>query len=296
MFHSLPRTNKSQAFTLIELLVVIAIIAILAAILFPVFAQAKTAAKGAVSISNAKQDTTATFIYSTDYDDMALVSGNNDSDAPFLLGTDPYKSWGYILLPYMKSYDLFQDPLIGKENPVVTGVPDQLVWAYRTQYGYNYQALCPTEYDYSTGKFVVKPSSAGSIAKPAETVLFTNKKSRNGNPDWYWVGSTVWGGNQVNAPMCHGLENENTNPRSVCVPNNYWGTGGQSYPTQNYEEGGFTGGVAFRKSLQSVVAYADGHVKTTDGGHLAAGTNWTKDTPYWSVQFVDKEKYIWDAD
>lgn len=73
-----------KAFTLIELLVVIAIIAILAAILFPVFAQAKEAAKKAASISNVKQNGTASIMYAGDYDDVlqfALTpnSANNPS-------------------------------------------------------------------------------------------------------------------------------------------------------------------------------------------------------------------------
>lgn len=61
--------RNSKAFTLIELLVVIAIIAILAAILFPVFAQAKVAAKKASTISNTKQVNTGIQIYLADYDD-----------------------------------------------------------------------------------------------------------------------------------------------------------------------------------------------------------------------------------
>lgn len=60
---------RNRAFTLIELLVVIAIIAILAAILFPVFAQAKEAAKKTGALSNIKQTATSIMIYSTDYDD-----------------------------------------------------------------------------------------------------------------------------------------------------------------------------------------------------------------------------------
>lgn len=64
-----------RAFTLIELLVVIAIIAILAAILFPVFAQAKTAAKKTQDLSNQKQLGTAFNIYSADYDDQLPLSG-----------------------------------------------------------------------------------------------------------------------------------------------------------------------------------------------------------------------------
>ena len=62
-------STMRKAFTLIELLVVIAIIAILAAILFPVFAQAKLAAKKTKSLSNVKNIGTATQIYYADNDD-----------------------------------------------------------------------------------------------------------------------------------------------------------------------------------------------------------------------------------
>lgn len=61
-----------KAFTLIELLVVIAIIAILAAILFPVFAQAKAAAKSASCLSNVKQLALAEKLYGADYDDYII--------------------------------------------------------------------------------------------------------------------------------------------------------------------------------------------------------------------------------
>ena len=62
--------QSRRAFTLIELLVVIAIIAILAAILFPVFAQAKAAAKQSVCLSNVKQLNLALVQYGTDNDDL----------------------------------------------------------------------------------------------------------------------------------------------------------------------------------------------------------------------------------
>ena len=61
----MQNTRKQSAFTLIELLVVIAIIAILAAILFPVFAQAREKARGISCVSNAKQIGTAVMMYKT---------------------------------------------------------------------------------------------------------------------------------------------------------------------------------------------------------------------------------------
>lgn len=91
------------AFTLIELLVVIAIIAILAAILFPVFAQAKAAAKTTVSVSNTKQIGMGLQIYLGDNDDiMPLLNGLNDG----------YRTnWKHTIYPYVKSIDIFKDPM-----------------------------------------------------------------------------------------------------------------------------------------------------------------------------------------
>jgi prepilin-type N-terminal cleavage/methylation domain-containing protein len=86
-----------KAFTLIELLVVIAIIAILAAILFPVFAQAKLAAKKTVVLSNAKQIGLSQLMYINDYDDESPSLGVGD--------------WTDKVYPYVKNEDLFMNPL-----------------------------------------------------------------------------------------------------------------------------------------------------------------------------------------
>lgn len=101
-------TRSTRAFTLIELLVVIAIIAILAAILFPVFAQAKAAAKTTASLSNMKQLATGNFLYSGDNDDNRVIR-NSFVGAP-TGGGDEF-SWKQLISPYVKTTGLFSDPV-----------------------------------------------------------------------------------------------------------------------------------------------------------------------------------------
>jgi prepilin-type N-terminal cleavage/methylation domain-containing protein len=116
-----------RAFTLIELLVVIAIIAILAAILFPVFAQAKVAAKKTSAISNQKQTSTAILMYLGDNDDVyprragcELNSSINPAlnDGVLRCGgtagfahSMTWQTWQKYLMPYTKNVEIFFHPL-----------------------------------------------------------------------------------------------------------------------------------------------------------------------------------------
>ncbi|HEY0867114.1 MAG TPA: DUF1559 domain-containing protein, partial [Fimbriimonas sp.] len=100
---------RRAAFTLIELLVVIAIIAILAAILFPVFAQAKEAAKKTQCLSNLKQIGTSLTMYINDYEDTYP----NRRFEPFgtVAGKDfDQNSWRTVIQPYAKSTKIVECP------------------------------------------------------------------------------------------------------------------------------------------------------------------------------------------
>lgn len=125
-FSKYKSTEGSQrAFTLIELLVVIAIIAILAAILFPVFAKARAQARKIVGISNLKELGLGTMMYVQDYDEklpyynwglMSCNESGNGGGAGTLSGNDPgfgaysAAAWCNSLQPYIKNQGVFQDP------------------------------------------------------------------------------------------------------------------------------------------------------------------------------------------
>jgi prepilin-type N-terminal cleavage/methylation domain-containing protein/prepilin-type processing-associated H-X9-DG protein len=113
----LCHSRRHPGFTLIELLVVIAIIAILAAILFPVFAQAREKARQISCLSNAKQIATATMMYVQDYDETFPMN--------LYMGADPgpcvYTAWTAIM-PYSKNNQFFNCP----SNPTAMDFPPMM--------------------------------------------------------------------------------------------------------------------------------------------------------------------------
>lgn len=108
--------QKHSGFTLIELLVVIAIIAILAAILFPVFAQAREKARQASCLSNAKQIGLAAMMYAQDYDEIMPETGWQGPCSDPLTGApgDAFysgvQSFPIASAPYIKNWDIFKCP------------------------------------------------------------------------------------------------------------------------------------------------------------------------------------------
>ena len=172
------KNKLNSAFTLIELLVVIAIIAILAAILFPVFAQARAKARQAACLSNLKQIGMAALMYAQDYDGFILrtASGTTNPAIDKNVFGEPVPArgfgeayyWQTFWVPYVKNSGIFVCPGMGvdyKTAPRYTrttgGVPLREVWS---GYSINYEGLCKSR----NPNFI---SIMDALPKPAETFL-----------------------------------------------------------------------------------------------------------------------------
>jgi prepilin-type N-terminal cleavage/methylation domain-containing protein/prepilin-type processing-associated H-X9-DG protein len=179
--------HTKRAFTLIELLVVIAIIAILAAILFPVFAQAKEAAKKTQSLSNLKQIGLAWFLYNADSEDTLMrVSIGKPSDGKVFYwwgsfdGTRLREEEG-LLFPYTRSRGIQSDPSFPQTLRTTLG---------QTGYGYNYNYLSPSDYIPPTYAETPKPVSYGQIGTVSETVAFASCARMSFSLPHRWEGNT----------------------------------------------------------------------------------------------------------
>lgn len=139
-----------RGFTLIELLVVIAIIAILAAILFPVFARAREKARQTNCLSNLRQFGTALQMYGQDYDEC--LPPHNDDAAPYPAYDWRYDTILYRLLPYVKNTQLYRCP----SDSGYTAPPGTGRW-----WSYGYNTLCGND-----------GTADSYFADPSNTIIF----------------------------------------------------------------------------------------------------------------------------
>jgi prepilin-type N-terminal cleavage/methylation domain-containing protein/prepilin-type processing-associated H-X9-DG protein len=164
-----------RGFTLIELLVVIAIIAILAAILFPVFAKAREKARQTSCLSNEKEIVLALLMYVQDYDERFPHCWNGPA-VPGVRG-QTCLGWQHVVQPYIKNSQIMKCPSYPTNgwNPSDNQEPNN--------FGYAWDYVYPTygaNYNYIVGVW----RALAEIAKPSETILI----------------SELWGDNVERAP------------------------------------------------------------------------------------------------
>ena len=154
-----PRKARlTSGFTLIELLIVIAIIAILAAILFPVFATAREKARQTACVSNEKQLGLAFLQYVQDYDEFAIQGRD-------LYGTG--NCWAGILYPYVKSINVFLCP-----SDTISGDV--------SSYAYNSNFVFPSPTAWTSGTGQATALSTTKLLAPGKTIVFAEVSGSGG--------------------------------------------------------------------------------------------------------------------
>ncbi len=246
-----------KAFTLIELLVVIAIIAILAAILFPVFAQAKAAAKKTAALSNIKQLMTGQLMYASDQDDVFAIGSS-------YWPADPNQGgWVYDSQPYIKSYGLLIDssdpkskarwPQIQVDNPSYGCVP--ISFAANGLVGWDGSNNVNMGVFKANYGWVGGTSATGTTTtNPADTIAFG---SRYNGASISWTGGVF---NNIGGDW----DKRDAGGVGTLIPD---GTrNGQPYvspdaPTVTFNKDNRWGGVSTYGD-QGIFSFVDGHAKT----------------------------------
>jgi prepilin-type N-terminal cleavage/methylation domain-containing protein/prepilin-type processing-associated H-X9-DG protein len=270
LFGSRRASNGRHGFTLIELLVVIAIIAILAAILFPVFAQAREKARGISCLSNIKEQGLATIMYTQDYDETFPVTTFYDI---FNVGYQTH-SWPARIAPYIKNFDIFWCPDDSSGSyPRVTnsGFGSAMSYGANSLMGGAHLADNTSVGIFGVGNQDIWPNppntwmnnssgiSQAAVTYPAATIAIGEILSRdvaNSNDAFSWLGANTEWSWPTNLVLwdCSPLGGDCNYNGGSTIPD------GAISPTVAYPNGQ-SGGISTHHTGESNFVFADGHAK-----------------------------------
>lgn len=253
MSRTTSSSRPSNGFTLIELLVVIAIIAILAAILFPVFAQAREKARQASCMSNTKQLALGVLMYVQDYDENFPNGRTSPTNTTAQLNAHYGQGWAAEIYPYTKNAQITKCP----DDPTATVAATAST-----------PVLNPVSYflNYNISRYA--PSLAGQVA-PANTVMLG--ECYNDQANTTVAGETPTGSSGLYSPAGDGLtvltaKDDGTNGSLVKYETGY--TGGYTTPPYPALYKQATG----RHADGSIYAMGDGHAKFLKPGAVSSGS------------------------
>jgi prepilin-type N-terminal cleavage/methylation domain-containing protein len=269
--------RRRKAFTLIELLVVIAIIAILAAILFPVFAQAKAAAKKAVSVSNCKQIDLASIMYSNDYDDMFVPYFSYYNPATYNTYS-PGEYWPGLISPYVGKAATSTDGAGGQQilaqdlskvffDPIETFTfPATGGYGYIASWGISDDIVNWWEPPGVSTTYI--PVNGSQVQAPADALIFTETWDWTASQGTGWASDPGYPGAALALSYFDGpkyLNSSLPNAAEITLQSPYQA----SYKKMNQNTEPDPNG-------QNVTGFIDGHVKSLPTAQLThQGNHWS---------------------
>ncbi len=284
--------RKRFGYTLTELLVVLAIIALLAAILMPVFRAARASARQTNCVSNFHQAAMASQLYLTDYEDRFMPVNHQ----PGTLGsarTD--RTWVQLVLPYLKSFTLFRCPsdttrhTPGEgifDSDLVPGDADARYFSasMRSNLGYNHLYLSPVVQ--MGGRWNAMPRTTSMAEDPSRTLLFVDsvwEVSAEGIPSG--------GGRWLVTPPCRYESRDghlvDSFLNGLAEGTVYIPEGGWSLSAGRSRYGGAWGWHTGRATAVRL----DGSVKPLTMNQLASGC---AVKAKWTGRIIDSDLYLWD--